>query len=92
MTRACTVVRSSLAHHLDRAASSIHGWQRLDRDLELQPLTLVLVALDVEEIEDVLLPVEQLSALETVGELVALVSRTVARGRRGRARQPCDHS
>jgi acyl carrier protein len=79
------VVRESLARHLDRDASTIHASQLLEEDLDLTPLELVLVALDVEEVEDVTLPFEQLATARTVGELLAFFARAVARAKRGRA-------
>jgi acyl carrier protein len=75
------VVRESLARHLDRDESTIRPSQRLDEDLDLTPLELVLVALDVEEIEDVTIPLEQLEAARTVGELLRFFARAVARAR-----------
>jgi acyl carrier protein len=75
------IVREALAHHLDRDASTIHPSQRLEEDLDLTPLELVLIALDMEELEDVALPFEQLATLRTVGDLFSFFARAVARVR-----------
>ena len=80
------IVRSLLAHHLDRAPSTLQGSLNLSRDLDVTPLELVLVALDLEEIEGVSIPVEQLGQIETVGELVDFLAATVREQRRGRLR------
>jgi acyl carrier protein len=73
------IVRESLARHLDREPSAIHDWQRVEEDLDLTPLELVLVALELEE-EDVRVPFEQLAAVRTVGDLLALFARARTRG------------
>jgi acyl carrier protein len=67
------VVRASLATHLDRDPATLHPWLRLEEDLDLTPLKLVLVALDVEDLEDVNLPLERLATLRTVGDLLAFL-------------------
>jgi acyl carrier protein len=82
--RIAAIVRESLARHQDRDRSTIHPWQRLEEDLDLTPLELVLLALDVEEIEDVTLPLEQLATVRTVGDLLSFFARTVARDKRAR--------
>jgi hypothetical protein len=61
-------VRGVLARHLGRPPSSIHAWQDLEADLDMTPLELVLVVLEVEEILDSPLPVEDLPSLRTVGD------------------------
>jgi hypothetical protein len=76
------VVRGVLARHLNREVSSIYSWQHLERDLDLTPLELVLVALEVEELESVPIPVEELAATQTVGDLLSFFSLTVAREKR----------
>jgi len=72
------LVRSVLARrHPARDAGAIRPWHRLERDLGMTPLELVLIALKVEEIEGVELPVEDLSTLRTVEELVSFLTRAV---------------
>jgi hypothetical protein len=65
------VVRESLARRLHRDGTTIHPWHRLEEDLDLTPLELVLLALDVEEIEDVSFSLEPLAKAHTVGDLFA---------------------
>jgi acyl carrier protein len=72
-----TVVRGALGRHLDRHPSTIHQWQDLENDLGVTPLGLVLVTVEVEEVEDVILPIEELATVSTVGDLLALLSRSV---------------
>ena len=80
-----SVVRVALANHLKCHPSMIRVGQRLERDLDLTPLELVLVALEVEELEGVHVPPSELTGLETVGDLLSLFARTAARMRRARA-------
>ena len=74
-------VLNVVAHHTGRPVSTIHPWQELERDLEMTPLELVLVALEVEDIEAVELDVSTLDRARTVGELVTFFTREVARAR-----------
>ncbi len=78
-----TIVRGLLAHRLERDASALRASQRLD-ELDVQPLQLVLLALDVETICGVTLPVDHMASLATVGDLLDFVSLEVVRGRRDR--------
>jgi acyl carrier protein len=73
------VVCGILAHRLDRDRASIHPWQNLALDLDVSPLELVQIALEVEELENVIIPTEELARVETVGELVSFLSRSVVR-------------
>jgi hypothetical protein len=77
-----TVVRGVLAHHVRRNASAICPWHQLDRDLDVTPLELALVALEIEDIQAIQLPMEGLASVETVGELFAFVSSAVVQARR----------
>jgi acyl carrier protein len=79
-----SIVREALAHHLDREPSTIHAWQHLEIDLYLSPPDLLRVVREVEDIEDVELPVRELAAMSTVGDLFAFVSRAAARRRPAR--------
>jgi hypothetical protein len=79
MTTTNAIVRSALAHHLDLDPSTIQSWQHLELDLYLSPRDLVLVAREIEDIEDVSLPIERLGAMATVGDLQSLLSRAIAR-------------
>jgi len=70
-----------LAERLRRPVSTIHAWHDLAVDLEVTPLDLVVVALEIESAEDAIIDVEGLSDLRTVGELATFVMRQVARSR-----------
>lgn len=78
------VVVQVLAHHSGRPKSSIHPWQNLERDLDMTPLEVVLVVLEIEGLEDVDIEVEGLEEVTTVGELSSFVKRGVARGKLAR--------
>ena len=79
------VVCCLLAQRLGRGALTIDSTRDLESDLDLAPLELVLVALDVEKITDVQIPVEGLASVRTLGELLSFFSRTVVRERRARS-------
>lgn len=70
-----------LAHHAGRKLSSIRPSHDLEADLNLTPLEVVLVALEVECAEDVNLDLEGLEEVKTVSELSAYLVRSVARAR-----------
>lgn len=75
------IVRSELARRLNCSVAAIHPWQRLDRDLDLGPLDLVLIALRIEETQGVALTFEDLENVETVGELVDYLAEAISRER-----------
>ena len=68
------VVRAVLAEHLETEVASIHIDHRLIDDLGLTPLAIVLVVLDLEDVEDVFLPFEQLDEVKTVSDLAHFVA------------------
>ena len=72
------IIRVVLAERLDRDVSKIHSWQQLGSDLDITPLELVLVALDIEEIADLRVPIEELASVRTVGELLSFFSARLA--------------
>jgi hypothetical protein len=76
------IVLQVLALHTRRHASSIHPWQELAGDLDMTPLELVLVALEIEGIEDVDIEIAGLDQARTVGDVLAFFEREVARARR----------
>lgn len=76
------IVKGLLAHHLQIEPSSIRTWQRLDEDLDLTPLELVLIALEVEEIEGAAIPLDALDRVGTVAEFVQFLSRASAQSHR----------
>jgi acyl carrier protein len=67
------IVRFALALHLGVDSEGVELHHRLDADLGLDPLDLVLVALRLEEIEDAEFPVAQLEMVRTVSDLVDVV-------------------
>jgi acyl carrier protein len=73
------IVLDALAHQLDREPSTIQAWQHLELDLYMSGNDLLRVVREVAEVEDVELPVHDLTAMATVGDLLTFVSRTVAR-------------
>jgi|HubBroStandDraft_6_1064221.scaffolds.fasta_scaffold951585_1 acyl carrier protein len=78
------VVCRVLARHVERRVSELHARHHLERDLDLTPLELVLIAQEVEDLEDVTLPPEALAEIETVSDLLALASQAATRARRVR--------
>ncbi len=69
------VVRRVLAHHTGRDVATIRPWQQLEEDLDLTPLEIVLVALEIEDALEVEIQAEELAGIATVGELASFVSR-----------------
>jgi acyl carrier protein len=67
------IVRFALALHLGVDSEELELHHRLEADLGLDPLDLVLVALRLEEIEDAEFPVARLEMVHTVGDLVDVV-------------------
>lgn len=67
------VVRFALALHLSADPALIEPRHRLEADLGLDPLDLVLVVLRLEELEDAEFPVADLEGVVTVADLVGLV-------------------
>ncbi len=74
-------VRGTLAHHTGRSVHAIHAWHRLEADLDLTPLEIVIIGMELEEIVGSEIPVDALGDLETVADLFGLVSRVVAADR-----------
>jgi acyl carrier protein len=72
------IVRAAVARHLDVEPAAVRAWHRFERDLGLSPVDVILIGLDLEEIEDIELPIDRFYDLRTVAELTALV-RAVAR-------------
>jgi hypothetical protein len=67
-----TVVRDVLARHTSRDGTSIHAWHDLGRDLDLKPLQISLVALEVEHLTGVEVPLDDVATAQTVVDLVSL--------------------
>lgn len=66
-------VRRTIARHLGVRMSAVQPFHHFRRDLRLQPLDIVLVALAIEDVEDVELPIDELESVATVSDLTRLV-------------------
>jgi hypothetical protein len=69
------VVHGVLARHLSCDESALRPWQELDRHLDLTPLELALIAVEIEELADVQLALEEIGPSATVGDLLRLAVR-----------------
>jgi acyl carrier protein len=65
------IVLETIARHLGCSPVGLREDLHLERDLELTPLELVLIACELEEACGRQIPVEGLEDVETVGELTA---------------------
>jgi acyl carrier protein len=68
-----SLVRQVVARHLAVAPCEIAPMQHLERDLGLDPLDLVLIALRLEDIEQIEFPMSRLEGAETVGDLTRIL-------------------
>jgi acyl carrier protein len=78
-------VRKTIARRAGRPASSLHADDNLEDDLDLTPLELVLIAIDIEEAAGIDIPVEGLASVKTLGQLMRFFSRALSRARRSGA-------
>ena len=67
------IVRTVIARHLQVAPATIARRTHLQRDLELDPLDLVLIALRIEGIKGVEFPIARLEGARTVADLIDVV-------------------
>jgi acyl carrier protein len=67
------IVCHVVARHLDVAAGEIALRQHLERDLGLDPLDLVLIALRLEDIEHLEFPLAALESAQTVSDLTGIL-------------------
>jgi acyl carrier protein len=88
MKSVAALVRATLAHHLDCDPGKIHPWLHLEADLDLTPLELIVIALEIEELEEIAIPVEALDDVTTVGDFVGFMSHAVAHQRAGETSAP----
>jgi acyl carrier protein len=84
LTSINAIVRGAIARHAGRDPSAVRAWHRLDRDLDLTPLELVQIALEVQEVVGVEVPVEELAYVETVGDVFSFISWAVPAESRAR--------
>jgi acyl carrier protein len=66
------MVRAVVARHLEVAPATITRSTHLQRDLELDPLDLVLIALRIEDMMETEFPIARLEGASTVGDLMSI--------------------
>jgi acyl carrier protein len=71
-----------IAHRTGCDVAQIHPWQRLEEDLDMTPLELVLVALEIEDIEGVEIDVSGMENVRRVGDLCRFFERRLHAARR----------
>jgi acyl carrier protein len=76
------LVKGLIAHHLGRRCDQVELAHSLRRDLGFDNLSLVGIALDLEEQQCSEFPFEFLEYVDTVSDLVALASSLTAAARR----------
>jgi acyl carrier protein len=79
------ITHEVLAHHVDHDPDSIRMWHSLRRDLDLTPLEIVLVVLEVEDKARVRVTIDELAEIQTVGDLYMCLSKAASRQRGMRA-------
>jgi len=67
------IVRTVIALHMQVGPATITYRSHLQRDLELDPLDLVLIALRIEDIKGIEFPIAQLEGAQTVADLTKIV-------------------
>jgi acyl carrier protein len=67
------LVRTAIANHMRIAPATMTRRTHLQRDLELDPLDLVLIALRIESIKGVEFPIARLDGARTVADLISVV-------------------
>jgi acyl carrier protein len=72
------IARNALARHIQRDIRGIPMWYSLSRDLRLTPLGLVTLVLDIEEAARVDVSLDELTHLETVGDLFMCLSKAAS--------------
>ena len=71
------MVRTAIARQLRMPLGSVHPRHSLDGDLELDPLDLAFVLIDIEDITGVDLPMPELEGDPTVEELARALEPTI---------------
>ncbi len=77
-------VRRMLTNFGGHDQSVARRWQHLRRDLAVTPLEIELVALEIEQRIGVTLPLDELAAVQTVGDLLTFFVDAVRSERRER--------
>jgi acyl carrier protein len=73
-----SVVRRAVARQMGVEPTVIDPFHRLDRDLHLHPLDIVLIVLAIEDAEKIEVPIASLESIETVAGLTTLLRRAYA--------------
>jgi len=71
-------VRSTIARHVGCPSRALHPRQRLERDLDLTPLELVLIAIEIEEAFGIGISIEGLAGVGTLGDLMRFFSHALS--------------
>jgi acyl carrier protein len=69
MNRFLNLVEMAIVRHVGPKCGSVHASQRLDEDLGLDPLDVILIVIRLEEQAGVEFPVGSLDQVRTVGDL-----------------------
>ncbi len=67
--RFLNLVEAAIARHMGRNGTTVHAAQRLDEDLGLDPLDLILIVIRLEDQAGVEFPVGSLDQVRTVRDL-----------------------
>jgi acyl carrier protein len=81
------LVRSALCLYLDRDTKSVHGSDDLESDLGMTTLDVVLVALHLEDLMAVELPIEKIEDVHTVTDFVRFIDTCMREQQRESARR-----
>ena len=68
-----TLVRMEIARHLRVPLEEVRSWSHLKSNLGLDPLDLVIIALNIEDFEECVFPVARLEGALTVRDIVRIV-------------------
>jgi acyl carrier protein len=75
------LIRRTIIRHTGLPASGLHARLRLDADLDLTPLELVLIALEIEEAVGMAISVDGLESVDTVADLMRYFRRALSAAR-----------
>jgi acyl carrier protein len=81
MNRDWQLVRRTLTRHVG-GVTALKPTLRLEEDLDLTPLELILLAVEIEEALAIEIPVEGLAMVETVAELTRFFRLSISCARR----------
>lgn len=75
------LVRAAVARHATLLVEDIDPALDLERDLELDPLDLILIAMRVADIAEIDFPMHRLELVATVGDLVGILRWSIVSSR-----------